>query len=172
VHLEGASLRLERSTGSGVWEVICIAPCDTSTPALGDFRVNGPDIRSSPRFMLPAGESRLEVQGGSVSRYTTGWVLVAVGALAVGGAAMLARADSPHPTEGSDAAAKAMYDPPDTALPWAIAIPGVLCALLGVALVFDASTTVSVHGRELTSRATDEISFGRGLSLSPRGLSF
>jgi hypothetical protein len=63
---------------------ICVSPCDTVVPAVGQYRVSGDATRPSRRFVLPEGvdHDTIVVRPASSLTFGLGIVLTAVGAAA------------------------------------------------------------------------------------------
>ena len=68
------------------FSTICVSPCDTVVPAVGQYRISGDGIRPSRRFVLPEGaiHDTMVVSPKSSLAFGAGIVLTVVGAAALG----------------------------------------------------------------------------------------
>ena len=80
VELQGATGEKRRP-----FYTICVSPCDTVVPALGQYRLSGDLTRPSRRFALPEGadQDTIVVRPASSLAFGAGIVLTVVGAAAV-----------------------------------------------------------------------------------------
>ncbi|MCA9633718.1 MAG: hypothetical protein KC766_38970 [Myxococcales bacterium] len=67
------------------WRAVCLAPCGQAVDPSARYRIAGRGIMKSDPFEIPAGRRvRLNVDAGTRSNNTLGWVLLVGGGVAMG----------------------------------------------------------------------------------------
>lgn len=73
--------------GSGRWDLVCMAPCDVELPLANQYRIGGPNIRTSSPFGVSASPGQrvlITVAPASKAGFTGGVTLLSTGGAATG----------------------------------------------------------------------------------------
>lgn len=140
------------------WTTLCRAPCRARAPLSLAYSVAGPGAPRSKRFWLGWEQEPLSIHArpGSKAKKITGFVLVPVG-----GVVLLL---------GFAAAFPAGVDDAQRRLGYGLSLGGAAALTAGVLLIVTGRTKVKTE--PASSGAAISLPLGRGVALSPAGLTF
>ena len=173
--VKGSKAVLQRATvgpsGETIWQALCAGACQVRLGREFIYRVSGDGVVDSGTFHLPPGASTATVaaDAGNHTAKVAGVILTVVGAIFVSTGIATMTGNNSSSTSGTANSSKAS-PADDRAVGEALIVLGLIPAAIGLPLwIINNSTDVRVSN---TSGVVPAASLGRGLWLSPTGISF
>jgi hypothetical protein len=135
----------KRADANSPWQFVCNSPCDIPVPTSDQYHIVGVDLNDSRPFVLDASlgdKVTLDVAPGNHNKATHGeWILLAGGALAVGGIVTLLVGSKNNDVAGDTGVAANSQNTDVIFVGSALIVAGLVAGITGGAFMYDNAHT-------------------------------